>query len=67
MEATNGDLAPWRKSTYSDGNGGNCVEVSGGCPVVVVRDTKDRAGAVLRFGANAWQRFAGAIKGGDEA
>jgi hypothetical protein len=26
MEAMNG--APWRKSSYSTGNGGNCVEVA---------------------------------------
>jgi hypothetical protein len=43
------------------------VEVGGACPVVVVRDTKDRAGAVLTFGADAWQRFAATIKGSGQA
>ena len=86
MEAANGDLTPWRKSTYSGGNGSNCVEVGtwrkstysadngGNCvevgaagPVVVVRDTRDRAGAVLAFGAGAWRRFADALRDAGEA
>jgi len=49
MEGTNGDLTAWRKSTYSGGNGSNCVEVGDSAPVVLVHDTKDRAGAVLTF------------------
>jgi hypothetical protein len=67
MEGTNRDVTTWRKSTYSADNNGNCVEVGGAGPVVVVRDTKDRAGAVLTFGADAWQRFAATIKGAAEA
>ena len=38
--------ATWRKSSYSGGNGGSCVEV-GAQPQagrVLVRDTKDRQG-----------------------
>ena len=52
--------AIWRKSSYSGGNGGNCVEV-GAQPQsgrVLVRDTKNRRGPVLRFTPGAWQRFA---------
>jgi hypothetical protein len=52
--------ATWRKSSYSGGNGGNCVEV-GAQPQagrVLVRDTKDREGPVLRFTPGAWRRFA---------
>jgi len=30
----------WRKSSYSGGNGGNCIEVGGGKGTVAVRDTK---------------------------
>jgi Domain of unknown function (DUF397) len=46
----------WRKSTYSDGNGGACIEVasSGG---VAVRDTTDRDGVTLAFSARAWAAF----------
>ena len=56
------EVGAWRKSRHSADNGGACVEVGGGGPVVVVRDTKDRAGAVLAFGADAWARFAAAVR-----
>jgi hypothetical protein len=67
MEGTDHALTTWRKSTYSGGNGSNCVEVGGSASVVLVRDTKDRAGAALMFGPNAWRRFAAAIKSTDKA
>jgi hypothetical protein len=43
--------ATWRKSSYSGGNGGGCVEVGAQSHAsrVLVRDTKDREGLVLRF------------------
>jgi hypothetical protein len=47
----------WRKSSYSDGNGGNCVETASRDGVVLVRDTKHRDGAVLTILADAWRRF----------
>lgn len=47
----------WRKSSYSDGSGGQCVEVGQG-PGVRVRDTKDKgAGSVLHFTTEAWNRL----------
>jgi hypothetical protein len=52
--------AQWRTASYSGSNGGACIEVatrldgSG----VLVRDTKDRQGPVLRFSPGAWKRFA---------
>lgn len=49
----------WVKSSYS-GNGG-CVEAATG-EHVLVRDTKDRAGAVLRFAPDVWRRFADQVK-----
>lgn len=53
----------WRKSTYSSGNGGECVEVAGHAESVLVRDTKDHGhGPVLRFSAGAWRRFADRVK-----
>jgi hypothetical protein len=67
MEGTDHALTTWRKSTYSGGNGSNCVEVGGSASVVLVRDTKDRAAAALMFGPNAWRRFAAAIKSTDKA
>ena len=58
--------ATWRKSSYSGGNGGNCVEVGAQAQAarVLVRDTKDRQGPVLRFTPSAWQRFADRLRSG---
>ncbi|AVT37430.1 DUF397 domain-containing protein [Plantactinospora sp. BB1] len=48
----------WRKSSRSNGHGGECVEVAGNLPGVVgVRDSKDPAGPVLAFGPPAWRSF----------
>ena len=51
----------WRKSTYSAGNGGDCVEVASD-DTVLVRDTANRDGGTLAFGAAAWERFLSAIR-----
>jgi len=61
------EVGTWRTSTYSGSNGGDCVEVGETERAVVVRDTKDRAGAVLTFGPAAWRRFAAAIKDAHQA
>jgi len=53
----------WRKSSFS-GNGGDCVEVGDASRVVIVRDTKDRSGPVLRFSPAVWRRFADQVKTG---
>jgi hypothetical protein len=55
-------IGSWRKSSYSGGNGGECVEVGDGQNVIAVRDTKDRTGPQLRFSANEWRRFAKQVK-----
>jgi Domain of unknown function (DUF397) len=52
----------WRKSTYSNANGGNCVETAGNGEVILVRDTTDRDGGTLAFTAGAWKAFTGTIK-----
>lgn len=54
--------ATWRKSTYSGGNGGGCIEVGKGDDAVAVRDTRDRAGAVLKFAPQAWAEFTKSLK-----
>jgi hypothetical protein len=54
----------WRKSSYSGNGGGNCVEVGDAARVVIVRDTKDRSGPVLRFSPAVWRRFADQAKTG---
>jgi hypothetical protein len=58
--------ANWRKASYSNGSG-NCVEVGQSADTVLVRDTKDRAGAVLAFTPQSWRRFAAAIKESPQA
>ena len=54
--------AIWRKSSYSGANGGNCIEIAAAARTVVVRDSKDPEGPVLKFGPYAWQRFADQVK-----
>jgi hypothetical protein len=57
-----GDLV-WRTSTRTD-NQGNCVEVAATTSAVLVRDTKDRSGPVLRFEPAAWAAFVADVKAG---
>jgi hypothetical protein len=54
--------ATWRKSTYSGGNGGGCIEVGATAGAIAVRDTKDRQGPALAFTPDTWQKFAASIK-----
>jgi uncharacterized protein DUF397 len=54
----------WRKSSYSDANGGSCIETASGNGVILVRDTTDRDGRTLAFSAEAWRTFAKALKRG---
>ncbi|WP_327262007.1 DUF397 domain-containing protein [Streptomyces sp. NBC_01232] len=55
----------WRTSSYTNAEGGNCVEVSDDLPdLVPVRDTKLGAvGPVLVFPAAVWAPFIRAVKG----
>ncbi|MFJ5290093.1 DUF397 domain-containing protein [Streptomyces sp. NPDC088348] len=56
----------WRKSSYSNSDGGQCVEVADGCAEVVpVRDSKNPHGPVLAFAAAGWESFVSAVKRGD--
>jgi hypothetical protein len=51
----------WRKASYSNGGANACIEVAN-TDTVLVRDTRDRTGPVLRFSPAAWRRFAGQLK-----
>jgi hypothetical protein len=51
----------WRKSSYSGNGGSSCIEVASD-GAVVVRDTTDRTGPVLRFTPDAWREFAVQVK-----
>lgn len=58
--------AKWRKSSYSNANGGQCVEVARNLPgVVAVRDSKHRGGPELIFEPDQWAAFISGIKAGD--
>jgi Domain of unknown function (DUF397) len=61
--------AAWRTSSYSGGNGGQCVEVAaitshpdGPERICAVRDSQNPRGPVLAFGHGPWQRFITTVK-----
>ncbi|GBQ04335.1 DUF397 domain-containing protein [Streptomyces spongiicola] len=47
----------WFTSSYSAGDGGQCVEVASGPGAVHVRDSKDTARAALAVAPAAWIAF----------
>ncbi|GAA2616859.1 hypothetical protein GCM10010425_07650 [Streptomyces spororaveus] len=56
----------WRRSSYSNGDGGNCVEVADGLPgLVPVRDSKRPHGPAVVVAAGAWGPFVRALKAGE--
>ncbi|MFB7909535.1 DUF397 domain-containing protein [Kitasatospora sp. NPDC056076] len=60
------NISTWRKSTYSNGDGGQCVEVAHNYSgIVPVRDSKDPEGPSLLFPTDAWAAFVSGIKAGD--
>ncbi|MFJ7494579.1 DUF397 domain-containing protein [Streptomyces sp. NPDC097727] len=55
--------AAWRTSSYSNGDGGNCVEVADNVPgFVPVRDTKLADSPVLALRTASWTAFVQSIK-----
>ncbi|QYN31964.1 DUF397 domain-containing protein [Pseudonocardia sp. DSM 110487] len=55
---TSKDTRRFVKSTFSGGNGGDCVEWAVTSTGVYVRDSKDRDGAELRFTHAEWDDLA---------
>ncbi|GGU77615.1 hypothetical protein GCM10010211_49430 [Streptomyces albospinus] len=56
--------AVWRKSSYSNKEGGDCVEVAdGSAGLVPVRDSKAPQGPALVFRGGAWTALIRALKG----
>ena len=55
----------WRKSSHSNDQGGNCIEVADGMgEAIPVRDSKDPSGPVLAFTREAWQAFITDVRAG---
>ena len=57
--------AGWRKSSRSGPYSDNCVEVAFVGGAVALRDSKDKAGAVLLFTPEEWLAFVGGAKDGE--
>ncbi|GGV19999.1 DUF397 domain-containing protein [Streptomyces griseoflavus] len=56
-------VAAWRRSSYSNQAGGDCVEVADGFPgAVPVRDSKAPHGPALCFEAASWAAFLGGLR-----
>ncbi|MGW5675690.1 DUF397 domain-containing protein [Streptomyces sp. NPDC003860] len=51
------DALAWFKSSYSAGDGGQCVEVAAGRDVIHVRDSKDISRPALAVDPTAWTAF----------
>ncbi|MEU0394509.1 DUF397 domain-containing protein [Streptomyces sp. NPDC006208] len=53
----------WFKSSYSSGEGGECVEVAACSGVVLIRDSKDATVPMLTLQPQAWDAFVGFVAG----
>jgi Domain of unknown function (DUF397) len=67
MTAPDLSRANWRKSSYSNGSGGSCVEIAvltdnPSERDIAARDSKDPHGPALSFSARHWRAFTAAIK-----
>ncbi|MEU7345964.1 DUF397 domain-containing protein [Streptomyces bacillaris] len=58
-------LTGWRKSSYSGGANGDCLEVADGHASVPVRDSKTPTGPTLTFSPQGWSGFVTAVKRGE--
>ncbi|MGW7756958.1 DUF397 domain-containing protein [Streptomyces violaceusniger] len=55
--------AAWCKSSYSNNDGGDCVEIADNFPgLVPVRDSKRPDGPALLFPAGSWATFIASLK-----
>ncbi|MGW9493855.1 DUF397 domain-containing protein [Streptomyces prasinus] len=65
MRSLDLNAAAWRRSSYSNQDGGECVEVCDDFAAVVpVRDSKFPHGPVLVFPAVGWASFVTAVRDG---
>ncbi|MFC6062692.1 DUF397 domain-containing protein [Streptomyces ochraceiscleroticus] len=59
------DELAWYKSSYSDDEGGACVEVAEHAARVYVRDSKEPLGPRLAIAPAAWAAFVAYAAGGE--
>lgn len=52
----------WRKSSYSNGMGGECIEVALLLGDIAVRDSKAGPGPWITVGTGAWESFVNAVR-----
>ncbi|GAA0977360.1 DUF397 domain-containing protein [Nocardiopsis tropica] len=57
----NDSAAEWRKSSYSNPDGPQCVEVAALLGKTAVRDTQNRRLGHIEFDAPSWAAFLGTI------
>ncbi|MEU0136994.1 DUF397 domain-containing protein [Streptomyces sp. NPDC006296] len=58
-------LTGWRKSSYSNSEGGSCMEILDGHPSgVPVRDSKTPHGPALIVPTTGWSAFVSAVRSG---
>ncbi|MEV5968548.1 DUF397 domain-containing protein [Streptomyces sp. NPDC051921] len=53
----------WFKSTYSSGEGGECIEVATTPTTIHIRDSKNPDGPRLAVAPSAWAAFVGVASG----
>ncbi|MEV0979736.1 DUF397 domain-containing protein [Streptomyces sp. NPDC049915] len=58
------DQLTWSKSSYSDSEGGNCVEVAPTPTVIHIRDSKNPTGPEILLPAATWTAFISALQPG---
>ncbi|MDH6226806.1 DUF397 domain-containing protein [Streptomyces sp. MJP52] len=51
----------WFKSSYSGGSGTECVECACSAESALIRDSKQKAGPVIRVTPQAWSAFVHAL------
>jgi hypothetical protein len=57
--------ATWRKSSYSNSQGGDCVEVASTGMAVLVRDSKAPDSGRLALSAHEWDAFLTGVRNGE--
>ncbi|MFA1543941.1 DUF397 domain-containing protein [Actinomadura monticuli] len=60
----NPPVPTWRKSSYSQGGGTECVEVAEAGDGCVVRDSRNPDGPLITFSPSAWAALLHSIKAG---